>query len=98
MNTHDKISTELTLYVGSDNGAGNRDVVSLARTGADLSVVISASPDTVAPGGLVTYRIDVTNLGPPVPIPLMGGLATLLMTLLICLAGMFKLRRYSNRS
>ena len=33
-------------------------------TGADLAVAVAGSPDTVAPGGTVTYTVTVTDGGP----------------------------------
>src|SRR3989442_6978419 len=46
------------------SGGGSRDYFANYAGGADLSITKTDSPDPVAPGGTLTYSINVGNAGP----------------------------------
>ncbi len=57
------ISTTSTDSIPSNNSASTSNLV-VARTGADVGIVKTDSPDPVGVGQLITYRLTVTNNGP----------------------------------
>jgi uncharacterized repeat protein (TIGR01451 family) len=61
------LSNTATVGTSATDSNGNNDsstATTTVFTDADLGITKSASPDTVTPGGTITYTIDVSNSGP----------------------------------